>query len=172
MRPSNELPVSVPTGEDVVTDGERALHLSTCRVFSSGVEFALTALNRTERHQLGRHPGHDLLLGLEFADGTVAIAPRFGRHGADSGLLRVTGSSGGRHTQQTFYLTRLPPPGPLTVRATIAGSDLPDLVVTLSGEEIRAAAERVRRLWPEAPPEAPAPPPELPAPEGSWFAGR
>jgi hypothetical protein len=73
--------------------------------------------------------------------------------------------------EQEWWLTPLPPAGPLRLVVRCGLFGLPEASVVLDGAAIRAAAEEVVVLWPWAPPrrEAEPEPPALDLPADSWF---
>ena len=77
--------------------------------------------------------------------------------------------------EQGWWLSPLPPEGPLRVVVRCAELGIPETSAELDGTAIRRAAAGVVVLWPwERPPEPgadePLPPPDLPP--DSWFAAR
>jgi hypothetical protein len=182
--PENEIPVVLPwsvvlgRGEDVVAA------LIGVRVYTTGVELDLVARTRGDRSRDMRHPGRggfpgepgQPLLGVEFADGRLTVArgfPQRPRGGAGPALHLGSGSSFGPNSSSLrYYLTPLPPPGPLAVHFAWPALDLPENEVELDGGLIAAAAAEVVVLWPPEPPVPPPPmdpPLPLDLPEGSWF---
>lgn len=85
----------------------------------------------------------------------------------------ASGSMFGPHSATLHYfLTPLPPPGPIAVHFAWPALDLPESSVELDGRRIAAAVPDVAVLWPPAPPPPPlrtGPEPGLDLPEGSWF---
>jgi hypothetical protein len=74
---------------------------------------------------------------------------------------------------QSWWLSPVPPDGPLQIVVRCDPLGLPETVTSLDGTAVRAAAADVVELWPWEPPPAfwtppPPPPPELPP--DSWFA--
>ena len=165
------------------------------RVFSTGIQLDLMVRVRTEPagalryrlHELvgGFVPAEDtagqrLLLGLEYADGRTATnltGPAWWpAEGAEPDpehptLMPVGGGGGDRSIDQSYWLTPLPPPGPLTFICAWSAFGIAEsrTVIDLSG--LAAAASAVQELWPWQPPDdQPREPvrPDLPA--GSWFA--
>ena len=73
---------------------------------------------------------------------------------------------------QEWWLSPLPPVGPLRVVVRCAELGLEDAVVELDGAALRGAGESATVLWPYEPPGQPESGPPLPPdlPAGSWFA--
>jgi hypothetical protein len=189
--PENEVPAVVPVSTVLARTDGSALTLTGLRVFSTGLGFTLTLRCRPEalppgEDDLGsllwrgrRGAGPELLVGVAFADGRRASnLPGRDPFGAPEGLeslVLTQGSGSGQQltVEQEWWLSPLPPAGPLrlVVRCDLFG--LPEAAVELDGTAIRAAAEDVVVLWPWVPPSAVEPPaaeaPDLPA--DSWFAG-
>jgi hypothetical protein len=188
--PENEVPAEVPVSSVLVRTGTSALTLTGVRVFSTGVAFTLTVRCRPEALPAGGaglhdllwrgHPGGDtaLLVGVELADGRRAsnLAGRdpFAPAGGPEDLVFTQGSGSGQQLsiEQEWWLSPLPPAGPLrvVVRCDLLG--LAETVTELDGTAIRAAAAEVVTLWPWVPFSAvePPEPPEPDVPPDSWFA--
>ena len=193
--PDNEVPVVLPVTAVLGRTAEVAVAVVGLRVFSTGIQLDLMVRVRTEPggalryrlHELvgGFVPAEDtagqrLLLGLEYADGRTATnltGPAWWpAEGAEPDpehptLMPVGGGGGDRSIDQGYWLTPVPPPGPLTFICAWSAFGIAETrtVIDLSG--LAAAASAVQELWPWQPPDdqprEPVPP-ELPA--GSWFA--
>jgi hypothetical protein len=188
--PENEVPVTVPVRALLARTDDAAVTLTGVQVFSTGTGFTLAVRCRPEAlpdgeaelHELlwqgRRGRGTALLVGVEFADGRRAsnLPDRdpFAAGGDPEDLVFTQGSgSGDRLTvEQEWWLSPLPPAGPLrvVVRCDLLG--LPETVTELDGAAIRAAAEDVVVLWPWVPPHVlePSEPPAPDVPADSWFA--
>jgi hypothetical protein len=187
--PENEVPVVVPVSALLARTDDAAVTLTGVQVFSTGIGFTLTVRCRPEALPDGEDGLHDLLwrghrgrdtalmVGVELADGRRA-SNLPGRDPFASGgpedLVFTQGSGSGDQlsVEQEWWLSPLPPAGPLrvVVRCDLLG--LPETATELDGAAIRAAAEGVVVLWPWVPPSA-LEPPEPPAPDvpaDSWFA--
>ena len=74
---------------------------------------------------------------------------------------------------QDWWLSPLPPEGPLLVVVRCPEIGLEETVAELDGTATRRAGEAATVLWPWQPPvepsAEPSPPPDVPV--GSWFAG-
>jgi hypothetical protein len=115
-----------------------------------------------------------LLLGVEFSDGRKAAnaGAWTGRDVAGGGgvvLNENGGSGGGRTYEQSFWLTPLPPAGPLLVVCVCVGLGIDETRTVLDGGVIAEAATRVVELWPWQPWEGEPAPPEPQLPPG-WFS--
>ena len=182
--PDNEVPAVLAVEKVLAASDDLVFYVAGMRVYSTGLEFDLEARLRpgarigdeegvyallTDVHGPRGTRGERLLLGVEFADG---------RRGSnvegvtDTGVsLRPSGSSGGgRSAQATYFLSPLPPPGPIRIVCALPGAGIEETVSVLDAEEILEAAGRVRALWPWEPeryePRRPRPPA---LPDGSWF---
>jgi hypothetical protein len=189
QRPENEVPGSVVLDEVLAGDGETAVFMTTARAYSTGVELSLEVRARHVTADGGGdlmgavhgHGGSDdrLLLGIEFSDGRrcTNLGNPFTSGGADSTdqpvFMPGGGSGGARSSDLTLFLSPLPPPGELRVVCLWPTRGLPETITVLVADNILAAAQRVRVLWPWEPepePQPPLPPPGVP--DGSWFAQR
>ncbi len=134
-----------------------------------------------------------LLLGVEYADGRVATnLDMFGWPGwlggpaeAEPGLagdrrdtpgdgpllLTTSGGGGGDRTyDHVFWLSPLPPPGPLAFVCAWSGFGIAETRTVVDGAAISAAGSRAEELWPWEPEpetELAVRPPRLPA--TGWF---
>ena len=188
--PPNEVGVVVPAPRVLARTADAALLLQAVQVFSTGVQIQLQLRSRVDPpFDPGAPPaarmrgllGSDLMLGVEFADGRRAAnlgGPRSFLPEAAAGdvtLVRSGGHGSGRAAETAFFLTPLPPDGPVLLVVAAPGLQLDEQRVELDGAALRAAARDVIRLWDEPePPDihgwTPAPPPEPPA--GGWFDRR
>jgi hypothetical protein len=188
--PENEVPAAVPVSALLARTDSSALTLTGVQVFSTGIAFTIGLRCRPEALPAGeadlgsllwrgrRGPETELLVGVEFADGR-RTSNLLGRHrtGPPDGpeaLVFNQGSGSGQQltVEQEWWLSPLPPAGPLrvVVRCDLLG--LGETSTELDGAAIRAAAEGVVVLWPWVSPSS-VEPPEPPAPDvpgDSWFA--
>lgn len=183
--PQNELPVALPQNVLLARTDDTVVALLGMHVYSTGLAFDLAvrvrpgSLSGTELHDVlwRESPGAPpLLLGLELADGT-----RVHNAAADSGwggdvVFTQRGGTGSEHSvDHAWWLSPLPPAGPLTVVVWCPELGLPETSSVLDGTAIRAAADGVVELWPWEPPRRPDPDrPRAPLeiPDDSWFAER
>ncbi|SDO08130.1 hypothetical protein [Geodermatophilus sp. DSM 45219] len=185
--PDNEVPVALPQNLLLGRTDDVAVALLGLQVYSTGVSFdlavraragAVLGAGRSLNELFWEHrPGaaQQFLFGVEFADGRRASnLPGPGR--ADDVVFHSGGGGGGDTSiDQSWWLSPLPPEGPLRLVVRCPDLDLAESVVELDGSEIQRAAQHVVVLWPwEAPRdhghEEALPSPDLPA--DSWFAGR
>lgn len=190
--PENEAPVAVPVSAVLARTATSAVVLSGVQVFTTGVSLTIglccrpEVLDSLEDHGIGdllwRHGrrGDRLMFGVEFADGRRAsnvspVVDPFGGPGDPEGLVLSPGGGGGGQlsADHTWWISPLPPAGPLRLVVRCDPLGIPDTVTELDGTAVRAAAGGVVTLWPWVSP-AEAEPPTLPAgPDvspDSWFA--
>jgi hypothetical protein len=95
-------------------------------------------------------------LGVEFSNGQRAghrLAPFFDVAKDERGfptepvMMGGGGGGGGGHFRFEHWVFPLPTPGPLTVHAEWSTAALPEMQVVVSGDDVRAAAERATVLW-------------------------
>jgi hypothetical protein len=183
--PENELPVALPLNVVLANTGDAAAGLNGLQVYTTGLSFELVVRMRpSARESLGRTVdevvwGHgsgvgQLLLGVEFADGRrVSSLPVRERDG--DVVLHPGGGSGSQTSvEQTWWLSPLPPEGPLRIVVRCDALGIEETATELDGAAVRRAVRDVVVLWPWEPsleggPPEPPRPPELPS--GSWFAG-
>jgi hypothetical protein len=95
------------------------------------------------------------------------------RWSGESVFTQGSGSGNELSVDQEWWLSPLPPDGPIAVVVRCARLGLEETRTEFDGSLIRRAAADVVELWPWTPPEPvraePPPPPDVPA--GSWFAG-
>lgn len=181
--PRNEVPVTVAFDAELLAGDGVALFCSGLHVYSTGfrvrLELRVREWQRGDRVFEAFHgEGPDrVLVGVEYADGRRGrnVGWRAGpdvvvRDGEVSVMDR--GGSGGDGTADAdYFVAPLPPPGPARLVCAWPSRGLADTVTELPADEIAAASERVRQLWPvdtdrreslrPAPPDVPG---------GSWFA--
>jgi hypothetical protein len=182
--PENEVPVAVPVNRLLARTPDLAVAIIGVQAYTTGIAFELAA-----RAREGAVPGLDrglgeifweqrpgtprFLLGVEFSDGRRASSLPFPGRSGDIVFHQSGGGGGETSVDQSWWLSPLPPDGPLRVVARCPVIGLEETVVELDGTAIRRAGESALVLWPwEEPrryePEPPQPP-DLPA--DSWFAG-
>ncbi|MCV2491146.1 hypothetical protein OF117_17495 [Geodermatophilus sp. YIM 151500] len=185
--PENEVPVALPANRVLARTDDVAAALVGLHVYTTGVSFDLALRVRAAAApslrvglndllwDSGRRGRLGFLFGLELADGRrVGNVPE--RAGTDGVLFHQGGGGGGdTAVDQSWWLSPVPPAGPLRVVVRCDELGLAETVTELDGTAIRRAADEVLTLWPWEPPrdERPAePPPPLDLPPDSWFAAR
>jgi hypothetical protein len=198
--PENEAPAGLPFSAVLGRTDETAVFVTGFRVYSTGLAFTLSVRLRSEPrsrlahriHELisGHGPGDPdgtlderLLLGVEYADGRTATnltsdwPPRFEQDAVetDEPLLSMSGGGGGgRAYDHDFWLSPVPPAGPLTFVCRWPGFGITESQTEVDASQIAAALDRVQILWPWEPaadhdPEPEPGEPQLPS--DGWFAG-
>jgi hypothetical protein len=174
---------------------DAAVGITQIGAFSTGFQFTLAVRVRSTRPELAHgglhlmvgghtHPGIEitleqrLLLGLEYPDGQRASTlrdMRMHRPGpTEAGqpliLVQHRGGGGEQGVDHIYWVSPLPPDGPVTFVLAWPAFGLPESRTVLDGAAIRAAAASSQVLWPPEPPLEPAPPPAPPRPSSGWFA--
>ena len=181
-RPENEVPTALPANRLLGRTPDVAVALLGLQAYTTGVAFQLAARARGPQEAGGpdrlgelfwdhRGGAPRFLLGVQFADGRRAS--NVPGHDGDLVFHPGGGSGGSSSVDQEWWLSPLPPEGPLLVVVRCPELGLEETVTELDGTAIRRAGEAATVLWPWEPPHEqssqPPPPPDLPA--GSWFAG-
>jgi hypothetical protein len=182
--PENEIPVALPLSVVLARTDEVAVGLFGLQVYSTGVAFTLVvrvrpssqlAEGRGLNELIWEHrPGAGrFLLGIELADGRRSSGLPTPGHDGDLVFHPGSGSGGDASVEQSWWLSPLPPEGPLRFVVRCPELGIAESVTELDGSAIRRAADGVVELWPWEPPaehrSSEPPPPDVP-PE-SWFAG-
>ena len=188
--PENEVPAPVPFTAVLGRTDDLAVCIVGMHAYSTGVSFRLAVRLRRHRRDLGHRlfdmvSGHGpdtpvedrLLLGVEYADGRSADTVRsdwFGAQDVTEDQLVLSpggGGGGGLSYDQRYWLSPLPPPGPVAFVCAWPALDLPESTAECDGQLLIDAAARAHVLWPPAQhqfePEPPPEPPDLPA---GWFS--
>jgi hypothetical protein len=181
--PENELPVALPMSVLLSRTDDVAVALMGLQVYTTGVAFTLVVRVRPssrlgEERDLseliwGHGPGPGrFLLGIELSDGRRASGMPMPDQDGDLVFHSGSGSGGQSSVEQSWWLSPLPPEGPLRIVVRCPDLGIEESVSELDGTVIRRAAEDVVELWPWEPkPEHHPPPPPPDVPPGSWFAG-
>jgi len=184
QRPENEVPVSVALDAMLGETADFIVYLSGVRVFRTVLEFRLTALaghRGAGRGLSGALFGHGeqedrLLLGVEYADGRIGSNLGGFPAGLNQELDPTTpvlmpggGGGGDRSAETSYYLTPLPPPGPLRIITAWPSRGVAETVTEIPAEPLTDAATRVRVLWNLDPDEQPVQPQPPRVPPGGWF---
>jgi hypothetical protein len=192
--PDNEFPAGVGLTVVLGRNDDAAVGITHVEAFSSGFLFTLAIRVRQPRPHLahgglfmavGSHvtPGVELpledrlLLGIEYADGrrtsTLSDIRMSGPMAVPDQqliLLSAGGSGDERSVDQMYFVTPLPPDGPVTIVLAWPGFGMPESRTDLDGAAIRAAAGRSLTLWPPQPASEPSAPPPPARPSSGWFA--
>jgi hypothetical protein len=182
--PENEIPVALPLSVLLARTADVALALVGLRVHTTGLAFDLAVRCRARGAVDGRDLGElffgrrpdasAFLLGLELADGRriTSAAPPWPADRGDVVLHPAGGSGGELAVDQSWWLSPLPPPGPVRVVVRCDPLGIPETTTEVDGAAIAAAAAGVVELWPWQPPLEPDPagPPPPDVPPDSWFA--
>ncbi|RBY92368.1 hypothetical protein DQ244_08890 [Blastococcus sp. TBT05-19] len=182
--PENEVPVALPQNRVLARTDDVGVAVIGLHVYTTGVAFQLVAQARPSAQITGgrdlnelfwRHgpgAGRGFLLGVEFADGRRA-GTMAGRGDANGLIFHQGGGSGGHSSiHQSWWLSPVPPPGPLRLVLRCDDLGIQETTVELDGAGMARAVDDVVELWPWEPPRSPDPePPPLPdLPADSWFA--
>lgn len=180
--PENEVPVALPQNVVLARTPDLAVALLGLQAYTTGVSFDLAV--RSRPGAAGRGPedlnelfwshhrgGPRFLLGVEFADGTRVSSGGFPDPSGDVVFHPGGGSGGESSIDQSWWLSPLPPEGPLRLVVRCPELGVPETVVELDGTAIRRAGGSALVLWPWQPREdGPEPPPPVDLPPDSWFA--
>jgi hypothetical protein len=182
--PENEIPVALPANVVLARTEDVAVALIELQVYTTGVAFTLVIRMRPSSQLRGGRGLNELiwghgpgpgsfLLGVELSDGRRASGMPIPDRDSDLVFHPGGGSGGEASVEQTWWLSPLPPDGPLRFVVRCPELGLGETMTELDGSAVRRAAEGVVTLWPwEPPPEhrrAEPPPPDVPP--DSWFAG-
>jgi hypothetical protein len=157
--PENELPVALPVTALLARTPDAAVAVVGLQVYSTGV--SMTLLVRARRPLSPRRGLHELVHGSDGGGLRVGVGLADGRRVASGGVPRndpdlvwqPTGGRGrDRSVEQGWWLSPLPPDGPLTVVVRCPGLGIGETATELDGAAIRAAAADVVELWPWTPP--------------------
>ncbi len=149
------------------TDDDVVVALQRVEVYSAGVAFTVSIRKRTyagplfeKVHGFGPMGGdlaEKLALAVRFADGRqgstddyhgMAHVHPWNRVDDANPALVATGSGGTGHRFEVgYWLTPLPPDGPVTLTLTWPAAGIAETHVELDGAALRRAAERVVAPW-------------------------
>lgn len=190
--PNNEVPAPVPFTAVLGRTDDVAVCIVGIHVFTTGLSFRLAVRLRQvppgQEHRIfemvsgHRLPGTSaedrLLLGVEFSDGrtasNVASDDWFAMDELPDDQLVLSparGGGGGLHYDQHFWLSPLPPPGPVTIVCAWPALGLSESSAECDGQLLLDAAARALVLWPPSSQSfEPEPPPEPPVVPTGWFS--
>lgn len=178
--PDNEVAATVELDAILVRHDDLSVALEGAKVYSTGVLFTLRVLTRRDRPDVqgiffGGRPDA-FLFGVEFADGSRAVntGSPGGRWSSVPGLPMLASHGGGggdRSVRQEYFLTPVPPAGPLTFYVYCDALGIGQTSTTVDAAPLVEALSRVAELWPWEPANPSPTPPEPPSlPPGTWFA--
>lgn len=180
MPPSNEIPVLLPWSGTLGRSEDIAVALVGAHLHSSGVLLYITARGRGAA-VLGLHGaasgrfdanGDVLCLGVEMADGTAAANID---RAADAGssnyptLMRGGGGGGPSSVDVTYFLSPVPPPGPVCMVCAWPSRDIPETRSEFDGTHLTELLAQVTELWPPEPAGQLPDHPQPTLPPGGWF---
>lgn len=192
--PENEFPAGIGLTAMLARTDDAAVGITQIEAFSTGFQFRLAVRVRQARPHLvpGRlmmlvsshvHPGVEiplqerLLLGIEYSDGQRASTlqdvrmsgPEHSVSGQPLILAQQGGSGGERSVDQTFWVSPLPPDGPMIFVIAWPAFGMPESQIVVDSAPIRAAADRSQTLCHRSPLSSPRShrPHRAPPPDGS-----
>jgi hypothetical protein len=180
--PDNEIPVGVALNVVLARTDQVAMALVGAQVYSTGVSLGLAVHCRPAVLAGRRHlpelvfahgDAPSLLLGLELADGRrISNLDQFrGIPAAGELFFHPAGGGGGRlSVEQSWWLSPVPPAGPLQVVVRCEPLGIQETRTVLDAGPLAAAGAGVVELWPWEPPPEMRPREDRPIPPGSWFA--
>lgn len=172
-QPDHVLPASVPGEALLIRTDDAAVWVGAIRVYPNGFEFALRSVRRElpdGSPRMGRpFPHHHpdpfraedrdtgLRLGVEYADGRRAatgdgLPYALARESQDADALRILehgGSGSDLRWDAQFWVSPLPPDGPVTLVGAWPDAGVGERRAELDGTAIRSAVDRTVVLWPE-----------------------
>lgn len=167
MRSDAVIPGLVPWEAMLARTGEAAVAVGGLHAYPNGFEFTVHARLRREheprpggaglfeRHGSRRDPNEGLRLGVMYADGRRAATPGSFPHPDDDAGRLVLQENGGGGSARTwdgdFWVSPLPPEGPVTFVVSWPEHGVAETRAELDGAVIREAAGRATVLWPEEP---------------------
>lgn len=189
-QPANEVPRVLPVSAVLGRTEDAVVALLGITAYTSGMSLDIMVrlrmrppgLRHGALHDLigGWYPGADraigLLIGLEYADGRIAstLNDRAWPHGGlddDEPALSPQGGGGSElSVDQNWWLSPLPPDGPLAVVCAFAAAGIEETRTELS-QDWTTTGRQAQVLWPWQP-EDTSPPPAPEPPVTGWFASR
>ena len=156
--PVDEFPSAVATGPLVLAQTEEvALAVIGVWAFQAGFEFWLDArFHHTQPPVDGAMaPQESVHVGVQFADGkrgaNFGRGPELAPDAAFTDVALNPGGFGGglRHRHWSYWVSPLPPAGPVSFVCEWAGAGIPETRASLDAQLIVDAAGHSVRLWPE-----------------------
>jgi hypothetical protein len=184
--PDNEVPSGAPFTAVLARSSEAAVGLTGLLAYSTGWAATVCVRLRTmpdpsKMHRLSRAIGggpfaadEAVLLGIEYSDGqsaaNVQTGPRSQDAAEDALLIRAGGGGGGgRSYDVRFWVTPLPPPGPVRIICAWPAMGIDETRTEFDAGLLLTAAQSATTLWEWEPYRQPEPSsPELPS--TGWFA--
>lgn len=182
-RPENELGIVVPINLTLARLPELIITLTHAKVLTAGITMFLTCRSGSSAVDDNGHakmiptarPPGVLLFGVEFADGRAATNMTGGLPTIEDPeeplLSRGPARASSGVDERTYFLTPLPPAGPLTVVLAAPLLGITDARYEIDTAPFRDAQAHAEVLWPE-PTYEQRRPPSYPIPEDNWFHGR
>jgi hypothetical protein len=186
--PDNEFPAACATSFVLARTDDLAIMVRDLTCYTTGLGFDLDIRLRSTPaglqphevselvHGWGTAVDRRLLVGIEYPDGRKAsnLVPMLGAAPAEDQPTVVVrgGGSGDRSVEQGFWLTPLPPDGPVTFVCSWQVVGIEEARYVVEDAQLTSLSSRVEVLWPWQPLE-PATPEPLPAPDlptTGWFA--
>lgn len=187
--PDNEVPRVLPVAAVVGRTDDAVVALIGVAAYTTGLSLEVVVRLRVRPNGLRRNAAPELtggygpagggalglLLGLEFADGRTASTiggergwlP--GSHQDDEPRLSPQGGGGSElSVNQSWWLTPLPPDGPLAVVCAFEAVGIGETRTELS-QPWTTTGQQAQTLWPWQPQDD-SPPPEPELPTTGWFA--
>ena len=191
-RPDNEVPHPLTQTALLARTADAALAVVGVAAYSTGISFRLAVRLRTRPPEFRPNEMYELvgggwsrdddnskqlLLGVEYSDGRRAsnmtsFLPSEPDLDPETPLLRPgNGSGSGLTYDMEYWLTPVPPDGPVMVVCAWPIVGIEETSVVLDDAAFTTASALAVSLWPEQPLETPgrSAPPEPPA--CGWFAG-
>jgi hypothetical protein len=183
--PENEFPAGAALTVLLGRTDDVAVGITQVDVFTTGFRFTLAVRLRRPLPELAHGGGFRhgveiplerlLLLGIEYANGDRASTlrdPHVGPGSSDRRLVLRQGSGGGsdRTVDHTFWVSPLPPGGPVTFVMAWPAFGVTESRTVVDSAPLRAAAGQALTLWPPQPMPEPEPLADLPRPATGWFA--
>jgi hypothetical protein len=187
--PENEAPVGMPAFGQLGRSDTAWVGITGVRVYSTGISLDVSIRLRREvrgvsfrLHELisgDRIRGldipseHRLWLGVEYPDGrtTTNVQTHSWNDPDDGRIYLSSGGSrgGGRRHDADFWLSPLPPAGPLTFVCAWRLFNIPETRTMVDGDPIQDARSRTEILWPDEPDDDDQEAPEPPVPPSGWL---